>query len=75
MAAIVHEPVTICQAAGRPAEGLVWPLSALARLADAWSARQRSRQAFAQMTERDLRDAALLRWDIERELARPFWRD
>lgn len=41
----------------------------------AWRARLRDRRELAALDERDLRDARLSRWDVERELAKPFWRD
>jgi uncharacterized protein YjiS (DUF1127 family) len=40
-----------------------------------WSTRLRERQSFPVLDERDLRDLRLSRWDVERELAKPFWRD
>jgi uncharacterized protein YjiS (DUF1127 family) len=40
-----------------------------------WRARRRDRQALAQIDERDLSDLGLSRWDIERELNKPFWQD
>jgi uncharacterized protein YjiS (DUF1127 family) len=40
-----------------------------------WRARRRQREAFARIEERDLRDLGLSRWDVERELKKPFWHD
>jgi uncharacterized protein YjiS (DUF1127 family) len=40
-----------------------------------WHARRRQRQALAHIDERDLSDLGLSRWDIERELNKPFWHD
>jgi len=45
------------------------------RMARRWRDKAADRAALAWMTERDLRDARVTRWEIERELARPFWRD
>jgi uncharacterized protein YjiS (DUF1127 family) len=39
-----------------------------------WRARSRERRAFAIVDERDLRDLGMSRWDVERELSKPFWR-
>jgi uncharacterized protein YjiS (DUF1127 family) len=38
-------------------------------------ARIRERQAFPALDERDLRDLGVSRWELERELSKPFWRD
>ncbi len=47
----------------------------LGRLVGTWRRRIRERQAFARLDYRELRDIGLSRWDVERELAKPFWRD
>ncbi|GAN77717.1 DUF1127 domain-containing protein [Acidisphaera rubrifaciens] len=47
----------------------------LADLIAAWRTRLRDRRELATLDDRDLRDARLTRWDVERELAKPFWRD
>ena len=39
-----------------------------------WRARHRERRAFPVLDDRDLLDMRLSRWDVERELAKPFWR-
>jgi uncharacterized protein YjiS (DUF1127 family) len=46
----------------------------LGRLVGTWRRRLRERQAFARLDYRELRDIGLSRWDVERELAKPFWR-
>ena len=46
----------------------------LGRLVGTWRRRIRERQAFARLDYRELRDIGLSRWDVERELAKPFWR-
>jgi uncharacterized protein YjiS (DUF1127 family) len=46
----------------------------LGRLLGTWRRRIRERQAFARLDYRELRDIGLSRWDVERELAKPFWR-
>lgn len=73
MVAIAHEPLTICQPKARPAR--LRPLNWLRRLLAAWSLRRHDRMTYARMSERDLRDAGVNRFEIERELARPFWRE
>jgi uncharacterized protein YjiS (DUF1127 family) len=47
----------------------------LVRTLRLWRARIRERQAFPVLDERDLRDLRVSRWDVEHELAKPFWRD
>jgi uncharacterized protein YjiS (DUF1127 family) len=39
-----------------------------------WRRRYRERHAFPVLDEREMRDLRLTRWEIERELAKPFWR-
>jgi uncharacterized protein YjiS (DUF1127 family) len=39
-----------------------------------WGDRIRERRAFPLLEERDLRDLRLSRWEVDRELAKPFWR-
>ncbi len=46
----------------------------LVRTLRVWRARIGERHAFPVLGERDLRDLRLSRWDVERELAKPFWR-
>ena len=40
-----------------------------------WRSRVRERHGFTVIDERDLRDFGISRWEVERELAKPFWRD
>jgi uncharacterized protein YjiS (DUF1127 family) len=49
-------------------------LQLVARTLRLWRMRFRDRQAFPVLDERGLRDLRLSRWDVERELAKPFWR-
>jgi uncharacterized protein YjiS (DUF1127 family) len=39
-----------------------------------WRDRIRERQGYATFDERDLHDLGLSRWEVEQELAKPFWR-
>jgi uncharacterized protein YjiS (DUF1127 family) len=73
MATLAEHPLTISHRVAAPARVSLW--DRLSRLATAWNHRRQARHAFAKMTERDLGDAGIARWEIERELARPFWRD
>jgi uncharacterized protein YjiS (DUF1127 family) len=45
-----------------------------ARALQLWRRRRRERNVFATLDERDLRDLRVSRWEVERELAKPFWR-
>jgi uncharacterized protein YjiS (DUF1127 family) len=40
-----------------------------------WLSRFRRRRAFPVLDDRQLRDFGVTRWELERELAKPFWRD
>ncbi len=54
-----------------PTTGIAgWLASALQR----WRERDAERRELALMDDRALRDARLTRWEVEQELARPFWR-
>jgi uncharacterized protein YjiS (DUF1127 family) len=44
-------------------------------LVETWRARIGERRALARLDYRDLRDIGVSRWEVERELAKPFWRD
>jgi uncharacterized protein YjiS (DUF1127 family) len=46
----------------------------LARTLRLWRSRARERRAFHVVEDRDLRDLGLSRYDVARELAKPFWR-
>jgi uncharacterized protein YjiS (DUF1127 family) len=39
-----------------------------------WAFRFQQRRAFPLLEERDLRDLRVTRWEVDRELAKPFWR-
>jgi uncharacterized protein YjiS (DUF1127 family) len=46
----------------------------LSRTLRLWRSRIRERQAFPVIDDRDLRDLGVSRWEVDRELAKPFWR-
>ncbi|WP_119168801.1 DUF1127 domain-containing protein [Algihabitans albus] len=54
--------------------GAVGPLEALINLFIAWQDRANQRHDLAEMDDRLLRDVGLDRLDVEREIAKPFWR-
>ena len=71
MAAAIPHNMTISQLStadrGRPA----WIGRMLAR----WRARRTEAWILAEMTDRDLADAGLNRWQLARETSRPLWQD
>ena len=78
MPATAHYPLINCQS-GRLSQSVV--PSRLARVGETllstlrlWRSRFNDRRAFPVLDERELRDLGLSRWDVERELAKPFWR-
>jgi len=46
----------------------------LRRTLHLWRTRVRERDALTLIDERDLHDLSLSRYDVQRELAKPFWR-
>jgi uncharacterized protein YjiS (DUF1127 family) len=75
MSVSTHHPLTNCQPAARAPFSFAAIAGWLDRTIHTWQERAADRRALSWMDERDLRDARLSRWQIERELARPFWRD
>lgn len=72
MSATTHGMLTECQAGSSRHSGLVAQFGALF---GTWRRRSQERQAFAHLEYRDLRDIGLSQWEVETELAKPFWRD
>ena len=48
--------------------------ASIAHTIDVWRTRIRDRHTFATLDRRELRDLGLSNWEVERELAKPFWR-
>lgn len=75
MSVTVQQAMINCQAARpRPATSVAAMANTVLRTVRLWRSRIRERQAFPVLDERDLRDLRLSRWEVERELAKPFWR-
>jgi uncharacterized protein YjiS (DUF1127 family) len=75
MTVAAHPPLRVCQAADYPSNAdRVAPIELFGRLIRRWRSRTRARRAFESFGYRDLRDIGVSRWDVERELANPFWR-
>jgi uncharacterized protein YjiS (DUF1127 family) len=51
-----------------------WTLPNLMQLVADWAARRVEREVYAQMSDRDVQDLGMSRWEIEQEIARPFYR-
>jgi uncharacterized protein YjiS (DUF1127 family) len=51
-----------------------WGLTHLMQIVADWAARRVEREVYAQMTDRDVQDLGMSRWEIEQEIARPFHR-
>ncbi len=76
MSASTHTMLTECQASPRPlSRPRVGISGRVGRLFAAWRRRIRERDAFAHLDYRDLRDIGLSQWEVETELAKPFWRE
>jgi uncharacterized protein YjiS (DUF1127 family) len=46
----------------------------VARTLRVWGSRIRQRHVFPEIDDRELRDLRISRWELQRELAKPFWR-
>ena len=75
MAVVAPHPLTNCQPFGiSSAAGSRRTAYWITRTVGLWRERMRERHAYAKVDEFTLRDLALSRWEVERELAKPFWR-
>jgi len=76
MAVPVHETLTNCQDGHHPPArqrvGIAGWIGGTIRL---WRSRIRERQALDYADDHELYELGLSRWDAERDIARPFWRD
>jgi uncharacterized protein YjiS (DUF1127 family) len=71
MSATTHSALTQSQATGRQSS----VIASVGDLVGTWRRRIQERQAFAHLDQRDLRDMGLSQWEVETELAKPFWRE
>jgi uncharacterized protein YjiS (DUF1127 family) len=75
MSYAAHHPLINCQADRlSPTNRGATLANSIGRTLRLWRSRIRERRAFPVLDERELRDLRLSRWDVERELAKPFWR-
>jgi uncharacterized protein YjiS (DUF1127 family) len=72
MSATTHGMVTQCQVGPSRHVGV---LGRLGTLFATWRRRSQERQTLAHLEYRDLRDMGVSQWEVETELAKPFWRD
>jgi uncharacterized protein YjiS (DUF1127 family) len=73
MHVVTHHTLTDCQVYSRPQTSdsiAAW----VTRMIGRWRTRAQEGRVFAKMNHRDLHDIGVSRWEIERELAKPFWR-
>ena len=71
MATLVQAALTNSHSIPTPTPLRAW----LDRLLTAWRERRQAAATYGRMSDRDVQDTGVSRWDIERELARPFWHD
>jgi uncharacterized protein YjiS (DUF1127 family) len=72
MSATTHNLLTPSQASAGPSTGVA---GRFVRLFGTWQRRMRERDAFTHLDYRDLHDIGLTQWEVEAELAKPFWRE
>ncbi len=67
---------TLCLTQSQPAtnHSTSWSLPNLLQPVADWAARRVEREVYAQITVRDVQDLGMSRWEIEQEIARPFYR-
>jgi uncharacterized protein YjiS (DUF1127 family) len=75
MAYAAHHSLRNSHAAPPSASPLAGIANWVSQAAARWQQRRDDARALEWMDERDLRDARMTRWAIEREAARPFWRE
>jgi uncharacterized protein YjiS (DUF1127 family) len=71
MATLVHERIAIPAPAVQHGPGLAERARATFKL---WAQRIEERRALAQFDWREMKDIAISEADIQREIAKPFWR-
>ncbi len=75
MAFAANHSLTDCQGAYHPsvAHRAGWA-ERVGRKIALWGSRIRERRSLASFDTRDLHDLGVSRWELERELMKPFWR-
>jgi uncharacterized protein YjiS (DUF1127 family) len=68
-------PLTNCQATRLPSDtNKRSSIASFGKMFRLWRSRINERRAAGSFDYRDLRDLGVSRWDVERELSKPFWR-
>jgi uncharacterized protein YjiS (DUF1127 family) len=75
MAICVQNHMIDCQVTSGPPRLLHRLSQKGQRLLRLWRSKVRERRNFTSLDSRDLHDLGLSHWDVEREIARRFWRD
>jgi uncharacterized protein YjiS (DUF1127 family) len=76
MSSMTHIMVTECQVGLHSSSShRVGVAGRIGELFSTWYRRTQERDAFAHLDQRDLRDMGLSQWEVETELAKPFWRE
>jgi uncharacterized protein YjiS (DUF1127 family) len=77
MASLAHPLSTNCQVSSPRATPRARRHGMIARsatLLGLWAERMRERTLLARLNDRDLHDIGLSRYDVDRLIAKPFWR-
>jgi len=75
MAVALRHSLTNYQACPEPAHGFLHRiLDSGLRLARLWRMQRADLRTVELLDERDLRDIGVSRWELRREVSRPFWR-
>jgi uncharacterized protein YjiS (DUF1127 family) len=75
MSTAAHDTMADCRTLSRPTvAGPKGVAASIAYTIGVWHTRIRDRRRFATLDRRELRDLGLSNWEVERELAKPFWR-
>ena len=70
-----HDTMMDCRALSRPSTARHGGVTAsIAHTIGVWRSRIRDRNTFATLDRRELHDLGVSNWEVERELAKPFWR-
>jgi uncharacterized protein YjiS (DUF1127 family) len=76
MSATTHHNLTDTQPARpSPVAARTWRWTSIIRAIGVWHSRFRERQALAMLDSRELRELGVSQWEVEQELAKPFWRE
>jgi uncharacterized protein YjiS (DUF1127 family) len=76
MAIVTHEILTGIPISVHPSGSVGGSSSGwVGRIVGRWRERVRERREFAALDRRDMRDLGLSEWEVQLELAKPFWQE